>query len=86
MAKYTITLTDAEEKAMAYIAYSVQDWIDNAVKNRARQAINEIYNMEAERMQNDDSIDSIPTDKNQVVLDAKIVAMADQEVEEFQRD
>ena len=86
MAKYTITLTDAEEKAMAYVAYSVQDWIDNAVKNRARQAINEIYNMEVERMQNDDSIDSIPTDKNQVVLDANIVAMADQEVEELQRD
>tara|TARA_B100001939_G_scaffold125861_1_gene109090 strand:+ start:522 stop:782 length:261 start_codon:yes stop_codon:yes gene_type:complete len=86
MAEYTITLTDAEEKAMAYVAYSVQDWIDNAVKNRARQAINEIYNMETERMQNDDSIDSIPTDKNQVVLDANIVAMADQEVEELQRD
>jgi hypothetical protein len=86
MAKYTIELTDSEDKAMAYIAYSVQDWIDNAVKNRARQAINEIYNMEAERMQNDDSVDSIPTDKNQVVLDAKIIAMADQKVEEVSKD
>ena len=42
MAKYTIELTDAEDKAMTYAALSTQDWVDNALKNRARIAKDEI--------------------------------------------
>ena len=42
MSDYTITLTDTEEMAMQYAANGVQDWIDNAVHNRARIAIEEI--------------------------------------------
>tara|TARA_R100001163_G_C5065906_1_gene204029 strand:+ start:3061 stop:3330 length:270 start_codon:yes stop_codon:yes gene_type:complete len=72
MAKYTIELTDAEDKAMNHVAYSVQEWAENAVKNRANTAIEKIYNDEVERMNSDDSITSIPADKNQVVLDADI--------------
>ena len=72
MIKYTVELTEAENKAMNYIANTVQEWIDNVVKNRARQAIDEIYNMEVERMTADPSITTIPADKNQVVLDADI--------------
>ena len=72
MTTYTIELTDAEVKAMKYVAYSVQDWADNSLKNRARQAIDEIYNLEVARMTADPDIDTIPADKNQVVLDADI--------------
>ena len=39
---YTITLTDTERKSMEYIAADVKDWIDNAAKNRARIAKDEI--------------------------------------------
>jgi len=42
MAKYTIELTDIEDKAMSYCALSTQDWVDNALKNRARIAKDEI--------------------------------------------
>ena len=35
---YTITLTDTETKSMENIAADVKDWIDNAAKNRARIA------------------------------------------------
>ena len=70
--KYIVELTEAEDKAMNYISNTVQEWIDNAVKNRARQAIDEIYNMEVERMTADPSITTIPADKSQVVLDADI--------------
>jgi len=42
MADYTVTLTDAEDKSLRYAAMSAQDWIDNAVKNRARIAKEEI--------------------------------------------
>ena len=39
---YTITLTEAQQKAMEYIAADVDDWITNAATNRARIAIHEI--------------------------------------------
>ena len=39
---YTITLTETEDKALAYAALSQQDWIDNVVHNRCRIAIDEI--------------------------------------------
>ena len=76
MTTYTISLTDAETKAMEYVAFSVQDWADNALKNRARQAIDEIYNSEVARMTADPAITSIPADKNAVVLAADIKSAA----------
>ena len=72
MASYTVELSDSEVKAMENIAYSIQDWIDNAIHNRARIAIDEIYDSEVARMTADPDITSIPADKNQVVLDADI--------------
>ena len=42
---YTITLTEAENKAMEYIAADVNDWIVNSTTNRARIAINEICDL-----------------------------------------
>ena len=45
MANYTITLTDTETKSLEYVAASNQDWIDNAAKNRARIAKEEIISL-----------------------------------------
>ena len=78
---YTTTLTDAEKKALEYIALSVQDWIDNAVDNRARIAIDEIYNSEVARMTADPDITSIPADKDAVVLAADIKSAATRQAE-----
>jgi hypothetical protein len=39
---YTITLTEAQQKAMEHIAVDVNEWITNAVYNRSNIAINEI--------------------------------------------
>ena len=49
MATYTITLSAAEDKALKAIALSAQDWIDNAVHERCRIAIEEIVNAEVQR-------------------------------------
>jgi hypothetical protein len=49
MATYTITLSDAEDKALNVVAISAQDWIDNAVHERCRLAIDEIVNAEVQR-------------------------------------
>jgi hypothetical protein len=46
---YTITLSDAEDKALSYVALSQQVWIENAVKARCENAIQEIFQMEVER-------------------------------------
>jgi hypothetical protein len=42
MTTYTTTLTEAENKALSSVALSQQDWIDNAVHERCRVAIEEI--------------------------------------------
>ncbi len=78
---YTTTLTDSEKKAMEYIAVSVQDWADNALQNRARIAIDEIYNAEVARMTADPAITSIPADKDAVVLAADIKSAATRNAE-----
>ena len=49
MATYTITLTDAEDKALHVAALSAQDWIDNAVHERCRIAMEEIVAAEVQR-------------------------------------
>ena len=41
---YDIVLTDAEDKAIHTIAISAQEWIDNAVHERCRLAMEEIVN------------------------------------------
>ena len=37
-----MTLSDTQNKCLEYAAYSVQDWCDNAIHERARRAQNEI--------------------------------------------
>jgi hypothetical protein len=76
MTTYTITLTDSQVKAMEFVAVSVQDWADNALQNRARQAMDEIYDTEVARMTADPTITSIPADKEAVVLAADIKSAA----------
>jgi hypothetical protein len=46
---YTITLSDAQNKALSVVAASQQDWIENAVYERCRIAIEEIVNAEVQR-------------------------------------
>tara|TARA_R110000822_G_C15223050_1_gene484497 strand:- start:24 stop:284 length:261 start_codon:yes stop_codon:yes gene_type:complete len=78
---YTTTLTDAEVKAMEYVAFSVQDWADNALQNRARIAMDEIYDAEVARMTADPDITTIPADKDAVVLAADIKSAATRQSE-----
>jgi hypothetical protein len=74
-------LTDAEDKALRYVAFDPQDWIDNAVHNRCRQAVDQIYTEEVERMTADPDITSIPANKDQVVLDADIMSAVDRQAQ-----
>ena len=42
MANITVALTDTQTKSLEYAAYSVQEWCDNVIHNRARLAQEEI--------------------------------------------
>ena len=49
MTTYTITLTPAEDKALGVVALSQNDWIQNAVHERCRIAMEEIVAAEVQR-------------------------------------
>ena len=81
MNTFTITLTDAELKALAHVALDPQEWIDNAVHERCRLAMEEIFTIEVSRMIADPSITEIPADREVVVLSADIKTAAESHAE-----
>jgi hypothetical protein len=70
MVTYTITLTDAEDKALKSVTISAQDWIDNAVHERCRIAIDEIVAAEVQRKLA--AGESITGSKEDIVMAANI--------------
>lgn len=46
---YTVTLTDAEDKALSIVAFDQNEWIQNAVHEQCRRAIEEIVASEVQR-------------------------------------
>jgi hypothetical protein len=79
MATYTITLTDAEDKALHVVAMSAQDWIDNAVHHRCSLAIEEIVNAEVQRLLGEGK--SITGSKDDIVMAAPIQSAAERQAE-----
>jgi len=66
---YTITLTEAEDLALQYVAADPQEWIDNAATNRARIAIDEICDLYVKhKLENNQPITA--TNKPDIVLAA----------------
>lgn len=76
---YTITLSDAEDKALGFVAYSQQDWIDNAVHERCRIAIDEIVNAEVQRKLA--AGETISGSKEDIVNAANIKSAAERQAE-----
>lgn len=66
MNTYTITLTESEKIAMEFIALDANDWIQNAVHERARVAIEEIIKIAIEKLLENNQ--SIPSSKDEIVL------------------
>jgi hypothetical protein len=78
MATYTITLSDAENKALNVVALSAQDWIDNAVHERCRIAMEEIVNAEVQRKLS--AGEPITGSKDDIVMAADIESAAERQV------
>lgn len=79
MAKYTITLSDAEDKALGFVAASQKEWIDNAIHERCRIAIDEIVNAEVERLLA--AGETISGSKEDIVNAAPIQSAAERQAE-----
>lgn len=76
---YTITLTDAQDKALHYVAVDGDDWIQNAVKERCRIAIEEIVAAEVQRKLA--AGEPITGTKDDIVLSAPIKSAAERQAE-----
>ncbi len=77
MTTYTITLSAAEDKALKSVAFSAQDWIDNAVHERCRIAIEEIVTAEVQRKLA--AGQPIAGSKDDIVLAANIESAAERQ-------
>ena len=78
---YTITLSDAQDKALSVVAFDQQEWIENAVFERCRIAIEDIVNAEVQRKLA--AGETISGTKEDIVL-ASTVKTAKQIEEEFE--
>lgn len=79
--EYTVKLTEAQNKALAYVATDPAEWIQNAASERARIAMEEIFQAEVQRMLADPNITEIPADREIIVLAADIKSAAERSLE-----
>ena len=79
MTTYTITLSDAENKALGFVAFSQQEWIDNVIHERCRIAIEEIVAAEVQRITSTGG--TISGTKEDIVNAAPIKSAAERETE-----
>ena len=79
MVTYTITLSDAENKALGAVAFSQDEWIQNAIHERCRIAIEQIVAAEVERLIAAGG--TIAGTKEDIVLAAPIKSAAERQAE-----
>lgn len=66
--KIIISLTDVEVKALENVMSDPVAWTENAIKERARIAMEEIVALETQRMINDPTITSIPATIEEIIM------------------
>jgi hypothetical protein len=84
MTTYTITLSDAEDKALGFVAISQNDWIQNAIHERCRIAIEEIVAAEVQRKLA--ANETISGTKEDIVNAAPIKSAATRQAEQAELD
>jgi|DEB3_MinimDraft_2_1074329.scaffolds.fasta_scaffold24097_2 hypothetical protein len=68
MTDYIVTLNDTEQKAMEFVAFDVNEWIQHAAHERARVAIDEIVQLAIQKFL--EAGESIPGSKDDIVATA----------------
>jgi len=75
--QFTITISDAEHKALGVVALDQNDWIQNAVHERCRIAIDEIVAAEVQRKLA--AGEPITGTKDDIVMAAQIESAAERQ-------
>ena len=73
MAQFTITINDAEEKALLTNMISVQTWLNNAIHEKARRVIDDIVRKNTDRQPKKMAV----IDKHQMIMDMKLESGAE---------
>lgn len=76
-----VMLTDAEAKALAWAIPDPEEWVVYAAKERCRVAMEEIFQLEVQRMVADPDTKEIPADREAVVLAAQVKSAAERQAE-----
>lgn len=76
MTQFTVEINDAEEKALLADMISIQDWIGNAIHNKARQCIDVVVEQVTDRVAKKISVE----EKLQIVRDAQVESAAEKQV------
>jgi hypothetical protein len=79
MATYTVTINAAQDKAIRHIAVDPQEWLQNAIDARARDAIEKISKDEIDRKL--EAGETISGTKEDLVLAANIKSAAEMKLE-----
>jgi hypothetical protein len=79
MATYEIILSTAEDKALGYVAVDKDQWIQNAIHERCRIAIEQIVSEEVQRLLSLGQ--TIPPSKEEIVNAAPIKSAAERQAE-----
>lgn len=69
--KIYIQLTDIEKKALSFVMKDPEEWTQNAISTRARQAGEELVARETARMLADPNITTIPASAEEIIMAAK---------------
>lgn len=77
MPSITITLTDVEDAALGHVARDQYDWLENLVTWKARVAMDEIIDIELQRMQNDPNVTHVPMDRATIIGQASLMTAAE---------
>ena len=75
MGQYIIDLTVEEEKALLTDMLSIQEWINNAIHNKARQCIDVIVEQVSDKQPKKISVE----EKLAIVRDAKVESAAERQ-------
>ena len=72
MREVTLTLTEAQWKAMSIATPDPAEWVRSAAEAYANRQIEEVFMIEVQRMASDSSITQIPADKDAVVMASEL--------------
>jgi len=84
MPDYTITLTDAEDKALAHDCVSPQQWIENAIKTKCRKVIKRVVESEITRIRNQGG--TVSGTDDEIVMAANLETGAERLARESEMD